>query len=68
MLAHAFGLGYRRIEWKCDSLNGRSRRAAVSYGFTFEGIQQAHYIVKGRNRDTAWYRMLDHEWSVRTPG
>jgi RimJ/RimL family protein N-acetyltransferase len=62
MLAHAFGLGYRRIEWKCDALNERSRRAALSYGFTFEGIQQAHGIVKGRNRDTAWYRMLAHEW------
>jgi RimJ/RimL family protein N-acetyltransferase len=62
MLAHAFGLGYRRVEWKCDSLNERSRRSAISYGFTFEGIQQAHYIVKGKNRDTAWYRMLDHEW------
>ncbi|MDB4960123.1 MAG: putative acetyltransferase [Myxococcales bacterium] len=62
MLSHAFGLGYRRVEWKCDSLNERSRSAAISYGFTFEGIQQAHYIVKGKNRDTAWYRMLDHEW------
>jgi RimJ/RimL family protein N-acetyltransferase len=62
MLAHAFELGYRRVEWKCNALNERSRRAALSYGFTFEGIQEAHYIVKGRNRDTAWYRMLDHEW------
>lgn len=62
MLAHAFGLGYRRVEWKCNALNERSRRAALSYGFTFEGVQEAHYIVKGRNRDTAWYRMLDHEW------
>lgn len=62
LLAHAFALGYRRVEWKCDALNERSRRAALAYGFTFEGIQQAHYIVKDRNRDTAWYRMLDHEW------
>jgi RimJ/RimL family protein N-acetyltransferase len=62
MLRHAFGLGYRRVEWKCDALNARSRRAALRLGFTFEGIQQAHYIVKGRNRDTAWYRLLDHEW------
>jgi len=62
MLGHAFGLGYRRIEWKCDALNERSRRAALSYGFTFEGVQQAHMIIKGRNRDTAWFRMLDTEW------
>lgn len=62
MLRHAFGLGYRRVEWKCDSLNERSRRAALRMGFTFEGIQQAHYVVKGRNRDTAWFRILDHEW------
>lgn len=67
MLAHVFDLGYRRVEWKCDTLNERSRRAAISYGFTFEGVQRAHYIVKGMNRDTAWYRMLDHEWpDVRT--
>jgi tRNA (cmo5U34)-methyltransferase len=62
MLAHVFGLGYRRAEWKCDALNARSRRAAERLGFTFEGIQDAHYIVKGRNRDTAWFRMLAHEW------
>lgn len=59
---HAFGLGYRRVEWKCDALNERSRRAALAFGFRFEGIQEAHYIVKGRNRDTAWFRILDHEW------
>jgi RimJ/RimL family protein N-acetyltransferase len=62
MCAHAFALGYRRVEWKCDAQNERSRRSALSYGFTFEGIQQAHMIVKGRNRDTAWFRILDHEW------
>ncbi|MDQ3854797.1 MAG: GNAT family N-acetyltransferase [Chloroflexota bacterium] len=67
MLLHAFGLGYRRVEWKCDSLNARSRAAALRMGFTFEGIQEAHYIVKGRNRDTAWFRILDREWdAVRT--
>jgi RimJ/RimL family protein N-acetyltransferase len=65
MCAHAFGLGYRRVEWKCDANNERSRRAALSYGFTFEGIQQAHYIVKGRNRDTAWFRILADEWPLR---
>ncbi len=62
MLRHAFDLGYRRVEWKCNALNERSRRAALRLGFTFEGIQDAHYIIKGRNRDTAWFRMLDHEW------
>lgn len=62
MLGHAFALGYRRVEWKCDSLNERSRRAAARMGFQFEGIQEYHYIVKGRNRDTAWFRILDHEW------
>jgi RimJ/RimL family protein N-acetyltransferase len=62
MLDHAFGLGYRRVEWKCDALNERSRHAAERLGFTFEGVQDAHYIVKGRNRDTAWFRMLDSEW------
>lgn len=68
MLEHVFGLGYRRVEWKCDSLNERSRGAAISYGFTFEGVQRSHYIVKGKNRDTAWYRMLDHEWPDRRGG
>ena len=62
MLRHAFGLGYRRLEWKCDARNERSRRAALRLGFRFEGIQEAHYIVKNRNRDTAWFRILDHEW------
>jgi RimJ/RimL family protein N-acetyltransferase len=65
LLAHVFGLGYRRAEWKCNALNEASRRAALSYGFTFEGIQEAHYIIKDRNRDTAWFRMLDHEWRAR---
>ena len=62
LLRHLFGLGYRRLEWKCNALNERSRRAALRMGFRFEGIQEAHFIIKGRNRDTAWYRMLDHEW------
>ena len=62
MLQHAFDLGYRRVEWKCDAQNQRSRRAALAYGFAFEGVQDAHYIVKRRNRDTAWFRMLDREW------
>lgn len=62
MLGHAFALGYRRVEWKCDARNDRSRRAALRMGFQFEGIQQQHMIVKGRSRDTAWFRVLDGEW------
>jgi RimJ/RimL family protein N-acetyltransferase len=60
---HAFDdLGYRRLEWKCNAANAASRRAAERFGFTFEGIFRQHLIVKGRNRDTAWYAILDHEW------
>ena len=55
-------LRYRRYEWKCDALNAASRRAALRLGFTFEGIFRQHMIVKGRNRDTAWFAMLDSEW------
>lgn len=55
-------LRYRRYEWKTDALNASSRRAALRYGFTFEGIFRQHMISKGRNRDTAWYAMLDSEW------
>ena len=63
MMRHCFDdLGVRRLEWKCDALNAPSRRAAERFGFTFEGIFRQHYIVKGRNRDTAWYAMLDKEW------
>jgi RimJ/RimL family protein N-acetyltransferase len=58
-------LGYRRYEWKCNALNAPSRRAAERYGFTFEGVFRQHLIVKGRNRDTAWFSMLDSEWSAR---
>ena len=63
MLCEAFDrLNYRRVEWKCDALNARSRAAALRLGFTFEGIFRQHMIVKGRNRDTAWFAMLDSEW------
>ena len=63
MLCEAFDrLKYRRVEWKCDSLNERSRSAAIRLGFQFEGIFRQHMIVKGRNRDTAWYSLLDNEW------
>ena len=58
-------LGYRRLEWKCDSLNVPSRRAADRFGFTFEGIFRQHMIVKGRNRDTAWFSITDGEWPSR---
>jgi RimJ/RimL family protein N-acetyltransferase len=58
-------LGYRRYEWKCNALNAASRRAALRYGFVFEGVLRAHMIGKGRNRDTAFYSMLDSEWPAR---
>ena len=58
-------LGYRRYEWKCNALNAASRRAAERFGFTFEGVFRQHMIVKGRNRDTAWFSMLDGEWPAR---
>ncbi len=58
-------LGYRRYEWKCNNLNAPSKRAAERFGFTFEGIFRQHMIVKGRNRDTAWFAMLDSEWPAR---
>ncbi|WP_246248991.1 GNAT family N-acetyltransferase [Chelativorans alearense] len=55
-------LGYRRFEWKCNDRNEPSKRAALRFGFRFEGIFRQHMVVKGENRDTAWYAMLDHEW------
>ncbi len=58
-------LGYRRYEWKCNALNEPSRRAALRLGFQFEGIFRQHMIVKGANRDTAWFAMLDGEWPAR---
>ena len=65
MAKHAFELRYRRYEWKCNALNQPSRRAALRYGFQFEGIFRQHMIVKGRNRDTAWFSILDSEWPIR---
>ncbi len=66
MARHVFDdLGYRRYEWKCNALNEPSRRAALRFGFSFEGIFRQHMIIKGRNRDTAWFAMLDHEWPAR---
>jgi RimJ/RimL family protein N-acetyltransferase len=58
-------LGYRRYEWKCDSLNAASWRAALRYGFIYEGTFRQHIIAKGRNRDNAWFSMLDSEWPAR---
>lgn len=69
MLRHAFDdLGHRRVEWKCDAANARSRAAAERFGFTFEGVFRQHMIVKGANRDTAWYALLDGEWPNIRPG
>lgn len=59
------GLGYRRYEWKCNALNAASWRAALRYGFTYEGTFRQHIIAKGRNRDNAWFSMLDSEWPLR---
>jgi RimJ/RimL family protein N-acetyltransferase len=61
-------LGYRRYEWKCDALNAPSRRAALRFGFVFEGIFRQHMITKGRSRDTAYFSMLDREWPERKLG
>ncbi len=66
MARHVFeDLGYRRYEWKCNAFNQPSRRAALRLGFVFEGVFRQHMIVKGRNRDTAWFSMLDSEWPLR---
>lgn len=62
LMDHAFGLGYRRYEWKCNALNAPSRAAALRLGFTFEGVFRQAAVVKGHNRDTAWYSVLDSEW------
>lgn len=63
MMARAFDeLGYRRYEWKCNSLNAPSRRAAQRLGFSYEGVFRQHVVVKGRNRDTAWFSIIDGEW------
>ena len=62
MAKYAFELGYRRYEWKCNALNEPSKRAAARFGFTYEGTFRQHLIVKGHNRDTAWFSMLDSEW------
>ena len=66
LMKHVFDdLGYRRYEWKCNNLNAPSKQAARRLGFQFEGVFRQHMIVKGRNRDTAWFSMLDSEWPAR---
>ncbi|TFH88536.1 N-acetyltransferase [Billgrantia azerbaijanica] len=65
MMRRAFALGYRRYEWKCDALNAPSRRAAERLGFRFEGVFRQHRVVAGRNRDTAWFSILDSEWPAQ---
>ena len=66
LMTRAFDeLDYRRVEWKCDALNARSRAAAERLGFTFEGVFRRHMVVKGRNRDTAWFSMIEEEWPAR---
>jgi RimJ/RimL family protein N-acetyltransferase len=62
MMERVFALGYRRYEWKCDALNAPSRAAAQRLGFSFEGIFRQAITYKGRNRDTAWYSIIDREW------
>lgn len=64
MMERVFALGYRRYEWKCDALNAASRAAAERLGFTFEGVFRQAAVVKGRNRDTAWYSVIDGEWPM----
>ncbi len=64
-MVHAFDdLGYRRVEWKCDNLNEASKAAARRFGFLYEGLFRQHMIIKGRNRDTAWFSVLNHDWPV----
>lgn len=62
MMQWAYEAGYRRYEWKCNALNLGSRRAAERFGFSFEGVFRQHAVLKGRNRDTAWYASIDSEW------
>jgi RimJ/RimL family protein N-acetyltransferase len=65
---HSFDLGYRRLEWKCNNGNARSKYAAERLGFSFEGVFRQHMVVKGQNRDTAWYSILDSEWPTIAAG
>lgn len=62
LTANAFELGYRRMEWKCNALNQKSRQAALRLGFAFEGVFRQHIVFKGKNRDTAWFSIIDKDW------
>jgi RimJ/RimL family protein N-acetyltransferase len=62
MMRAAFALGYRRYEWKCNALNAASRAAALRLGFSYEGTFRQAAVIKGRNRDTAWYSVIDQDW------
>jgi len=62
---YGFSLGYRRYEWKCNNRNQPSKRAALRFGFTYEGLFRQHMVVKGENRDTAWFSIIDGEWPAR---
>ena len=68
MMRRAFDLGYRRYEWKCDALNAASRAAAERLGFGFEGVFRQAVVYKGRNRDTAWFSIIDREWPAIRAG
>ncbi|MCO7593315.1 MULTISPECIES: GNAT family N-acetyltransferase [Pseudomonas] len=63
-----FGLGNRRLEWKCNNANARSKRAAERLGFVFEGVFRNHMVIKDRNRDTAWYAITDEQWPAVAAG
>lgn len=65
LLDHAFALGYRRVAWKCNALNGASRRAAERLGFALDGVLRAHMVVRGTRRDSAYYSLLRDEWPGR---
>lgn len=65
---HAFDNGYRRLEWKCNNGNARSKRAAERFGFSYEGLFRQHMVIKDRNRDTAWYSIVDSEWPALAAG
>lgn len=62
LIRQAFELGYRRLEWKCNALNRRSRQAALRLGLAYEGIFRQHSVFKGKNRDTAWFALLQQDW------
>jgi RimJ/RimL family protein N-acetyltransferase len=61
-------LGYRRLEWKCNAANQRSRRAAARFGFAYEGTFRHHMVVRGHNRDTAWFAIVDDDWPAVRAG